>query len=299
MPREAAVTSPHDTGASDQALAAALAAWASAPAAATSAQVHAALLDARLLVPVVAALVPADEGAPASAGLAALDFAGLAGPTRGVPAEVTEMSLPTILGRDGRMGLPAFSSLQALTRWRAEARPVPVAGADVCRAALTEGCSALVVDVAGPVSFVVEGQALQDLAAGYVPVVAAGEATLAAHTVAGGLPVVAPARPPDPEALEGICAAVRGEPLIAEAFLLAPAEGPQHSGLTVALVLNDEMESSEVVVMVRRVAAALARTPFVEGGLDLAVLTPEQRRQARALGPPAYDSTAAVVGPGH
>jgi len=272
------MTSPPDTGAPDPALTAALAAWAATPTTEATAQVHTALLDARLLVPVVAALLP-------------VDGAGAAAPANDGAAQ---MSLPTILGRDGRVALPAFSSVDALAQWRAEARPVPIAGADVFRAVLAEGCSALLVDVTGPVTFVVEGQVLHDLAAGYVPVLAGGEETLAARTVAGGLPVVAPAVLPAPEALAGICAALEGEPLIAEAYLLAPAEGPQHSGVTVALVLDDEIDSSEVVVMVRRVAAALERTPLGRGGLDIAVLTPDQRRQARALGPPAYTASADV-----
>jgi len=274
------VSPPPDIGAADADLTAALQAWAADPAPTASARVHAALLDARLFVPVVAAMVPADD------------------PTTTEPGagSVSSMSLPTIFGRDGRVALPAFTSVDALAQWRADARPVPVAGSDVFRAVLSEGCSALLVDVAGPVSFVVEGRALHDLVAGYVPVTADGEETLAARTVAGGLPVVAPAVLPPPEALEGICAALRGEPLIAEAFLLAPAAGPDASGLTVGLVLDDEMDSSEVVVMVRRVAAALARRPFVAGGLDLAVLTPAQRRQAYALGPPAYVATDRVAG---
>lgn len=273
------MTAPSDVGAPHPPLTAALAAWSADPTPAAEARVHSALLDARLLVPVVAALLPGDDPEPG----------------RPAPEAAAQMSLPTILGRDGGVALPAFTSLDSLNRWRAEARPVPVSGADVCRAVLTEGCSALLLDAAGPVSFVLEGQPLADLAAGYVPVVAGDEATLAARTVAGGLPLVAPAAPPAPEAMEGIRAALGSEPLIAEAFLLAPAEGPRHGGLTVGLVLNDEMESSEVVVMVRRVAAALGRTPLAAGGLDLAVLTPEQRRQARALGPPAYAAVASAA----
>lgn len=264
------MTRSTDIGAPDADLEVALAAWAAAPVPATVARVHAALLDARLLVPVMAGLAPGEEASQSDS------------------AEFAQMSLPTILGGDGRVALPAFTSTEALARWREQARPVPVPGAEVLRAAISEGCSALLLDLAGPISFVVEGQALEDLAAGYVPVVADEEATLAARTVAGGLPLVAPAALPSPEALAAICDALTAEPLVAEAFLLAPAEGPEKPGLTVALVLDDELDSSEVVVMVRRVAAVLARGPFVTGALDIAVLTPEQRRQARLLGPPAY-----------
>lgn len=274
------MTPSPDIGAADAALAASLAQWSAEPGPATVARVHDALLDARLLVPVVA------------------------GPTGGADpvlhdsSDVAQMSLPTILGRDGRVALPAFTSLDALARWPERARPVPVAAVDVLRAVISQGCSALLLDLAGPVSFVVEGQALDDLAAGYVPVIDAEDATLAARTVAGGLPLVAPTTLPHPEALAGICEALGQEPLIAEAFLLAPAEGPDKPGLTVGLVLDEELDSSEVVVMVRRVAAMLARRPFLDGGLDIAVLTPEQRRQARVLGPPAYAVASLVAGAG-
>ncbi len=284
VPGEAQVSSPPDigappdVGAADPRLAAALSAWEADPTSETAARVHAALLEVRLLIPVVATLVPADEPSeqdqdqePAS-------------------AEDAQMSVPTIIGGDGRVALPAFTSLDALARWREEARPVPVPASEALQAVLTEGCSALLLDVGGPVSFVIEGQALEDLTAGYLPVVASDESTLATRTVAGGLPVVASAVPPDPQALEGICAALSQEWLVAEAFLLAPADGPDGSGLTVGLVLFDEIESSEVVSMVRRVARALSGAPFVAGGLDIAVLTPDQRRQARAMGPPAYSA---------
>lgn len=268
------MTRSTDLGGPDPTLADALAGWAAEPSPTTAARVHAALLEARLLVPVVAGLAPSE------------------GPSSTGDAEAAEMSLPTILGGDGRVALPAFTSIDALARWREQARPVPVPGAEVVQAVISEGCSALLLDLAGPVSFVVEGQALEDLAAGYVPVVATEEATLATRTVAGGLPLVAPAALPDPDALAGICDALSAEPLVAEAFFLAPAEGPEKPGITVALVLDDELESSEVVVMVRRLAAVLSHRPIVPGGLDIAVLTPEQRRQARVLGPPAYAAGA-------
>lgn len=271
------MTPSPDIGAADAVLAASLAEWSAEPGPATVARVHAALLDARLLVPVVAgSITGADAGQYSS-------------------SDLGSMSLPTILGRDGRVALPAFTSLDALARWPERARPVPVAAVDVLRAVISQACSALLLDLAGPVSFVVEGQALDDLAAGYVPVIEAEDATLAARTVAGGLPLVAPTMLPDPEALAGICEALGKEPLIAEAFLLAPAEGPDKPGLTVALVLDDELDSSEVVVMVRRVAAVLSRRPFLDGGLDIAVLTAEQRRQARVLGPPAYSASTQVA----
>lgn len=104
-----------------------------------------ALAASRLLVPVVAV---ADGAAEPSAGDGA-----------------AHMALPTLIGRDGRPAVPAFTCQDALHRWQAGARPVPVAIAQVCQAAGDQGC-AVVIDVAGPVPFILEGIRLQALARG-------------------------------------------------------------------------------------------------------------------------------------
>ncbi|HEY7013337.1 MAG TPA: SseB family protein [Streptosporangiaceae bacterium] len=77
----------------------------------------------------------------------------------------SEMSLPTLVGRDGRRAVPAFTCLDALSRWRPGARPVPSAADDVWRAAVADSC-AVVVDVAGPVPLAVDGARLAALASG-------------------------------------------------------------------------------------------------------------------------------------
>jgi len=69
-------------------------------------------------------------------------------------------------GRDGRMALLAFTGTEALRRWDATGRPVPVSVRDAARAARHDGADALLVDVAGPVLFVVEGEELAALADG-------------------------------------------------------------------------------------------------------------------------------------
>src|SRR5215510_6808322 len=111
--------------------------------------VLAVLAAARLLVPVVA--VPA-EAEPAGPG----------GPRR---EGSSEMALPTVIGADGRAALPAFTSAATLARWRPEARPVPVPAARVWRAGATDA-SAVVIDIAGPVPFAVDGARLAALAQG-------------------------------------------------------------------------------------------------------------------------------------
>ena len=77
----------------------------------------------------------------------------------------SEMSVPTLVGRDGRRAVPAFTCLDALSRWRPGARPVPTAADDVWRAAVADSC-AVVVDIAGPVPLAVDGARLAALASG-------------------------------------------------------------------------------------------------------------------------------------
>jgi len=112
---------PDDVGAADPVLAGALAAD-------DHEAVCAALLTARLLVPVVA-----------------MPDAGEA-----------EMAVPALIGADGRRALPVFSSYDAVRAWRADARPVPMPGERVLAGAVAEGYAAIVVDVAGPAAHVVE-----------------------------------------------------------------------------------------------------------------------------------------------
>ena len=109
------------------------------------------LQASRLLVPVVAVLGEVEH-----------DDRGLA------HDKTSDMATVLLRGRDGRSALLAFTGLAALQRWRADARPVPVTVGDAARAAVQEGADAVVVDLAGPVLFAVEGDALRALADGFV-----------------------------------------------------------------------------------------------------------------------------------
>ena len=111
----------------------------------------AALCRARLLVPVVALPGEVEPGAD--------------GLVRDKTADVAAVLMQ---GRDGRRALLAFTSLDTMRAWNEEARPVPVSTADAARAATGEGAAALLIDVAGPVRFVVETADLAELAAGHV-----------------------------------------------------------------------------------------------------------------------------------
>ncbi len=59
----------------------------------------------------------------------------------------TDMATVTLTAPDGSRALPVFTSLASLAGWDAGARPVPVRAAAAAQAAISEGCSVLLVDV--------------------------------------------------------------------------------------------------------------------------------------------------------
>lgn len=135
-----------DTGEADPAVSALLAAYVAGEAAE-----HAVLLAvaaSRLLVPVVA--MPAEGNADRT-------------------EKETEMALATLIGNDGRRAVIAFTGIDAVKRWRADARPVPVPGPSIWPSVAAEQAEAVVIDVAGPVPLVIEGARLQALANGAPP----------------------------------------------------------------------------------------------------------------------------------
>jgi hypothetical protein len=140
-----------DAGTANPALAQALASYAASPGDPDRhLEVLHALRTARVLVPVVAVLGDAAEGDD--------------GLTR---EKTSDMATVLLTGRDGRQALLAFTGLESLAAWRPDARPVPVSAADAARSTVQEGAAALVVDVAGPTSYAVEGAMLDALARGW------------------------------------------------------------------------------------------------------------------------------------
>jgi SseB protein N-terminal domain len=114
--------SPEDVGAADPWLVAALNNG-------DVAQIRSELLRARVLVPIVAT---------------------------GEESTGAEMAVPRLIGNDGRHALPVFTSYDSLRAWRTDPRPVPMPGEQAIAAAMAEGYDAVVVDIAGPVTHVVE-----------------------------------------------------------------------------------------------------------------------------------------------
>ncbi|WP_028658601.1 SseB family protein [Nocardioides insulae] len=139
---------PGDAGERDPRLGEALAAHGRGEA--SYAAVLAAFAGTRVMVPVVAIL-----------GEVETDAQGLA------HDKSSDMAAVLITSNSGRRGLLAFTDTAAMQAWDPEARPVPVTVEHAALAAIQEGAAALVVDLAGPVRFVVEGADLEALARGW------------------------------------------------------------------------------------------------------------------------------------
>lgn len=77
----------------------------------------------------------------------------------------SHMAVVSMVNAEGERGLLAFTGMDALQRWQADARPVPVSGVQAAQAALDDGATALVIDVQGPVRMVLPMDALAELAA--------------------------------------------------------------------------------------------------------------------------------------
>ncbi|MEO3783461.1 SseB family protein [Actinocorallia sp. B10E7] len=215
---------PDDDGSADAALTAALTAYA-----AGQGGEHAvldALSRSRVLVPIVAVLTSEET-------------------VEGMRREKeSEMALPTLVGADGRRGVLGFTSLQTLQLWRPDARPVPVWAPDACKTALEEGAEALVLDVAGPIPFAVDGVRL--------------------HLLAEGRPVPPPHQ--DPEVLAAIEAAFGLEAGVT-GVKVGPGEGAE---LAVRFSVDPGVDEEAAVRRVGDRLADVLRGRIV-GGVELAV----------------------------
>ena len=113
--------------------------------------------DVRVFVPVVALLddTPAEPGG------------GSGQRAEGGTAKEADMAAVMMTGADGRQALLAFSSVATMRVWNTDARPVPVWGRQAARAALDEGASAVLVDLASPTFTLIETADVEHLAAGH------------------------------------------------------------------------------------------------------------------------------------
>jgi hypothetical protein len=105
--------------------------------------------SARLLIPLVAE--KGDEGIGA----------------HGLTVDKTqELSLVTVAAPDGRRVLPVFTSVDAMSRWDAAARPVPADGTRTALAAADDETDLIVVDPGSETEFVLRRPAVWAIAQG-------------------------------------------------------------------------------------------------------------------------------------
>ncbi|MFF7989422.1 SseB family protein [Kitasatospora xanthocidica] len=220
-----------DDGTADPALAEALARWSEDRAAEPA--VLAALIPTRLMVPIVAILgeVEVDEHGHKH-------------------DKSSDMAVPVLEAPDGRRALPAFTSLESLARWRADARPAPTAAPQAAMVAYSERADTLLVDPAGPVPFQLSGARLRALAE--------------------NRPFLPPAR--DPEVREAVRALLAAEPQVVTGLLGASGS----ADAVLAVVFDPALDQPGLQAAAQRVGRAVAADPLLrvrlDRGLELAVL---------------------------
>ena len=191
---------------------------------------------------VIARADPADE----RAWMAAVAHARFLVPVLAVPGEVDEvdgrlvektsdMAMVTLTAPDGQRALPVFTGTAALEEWDPTARPIPVQAARAAQAAITEQCDVIVVDVAGPDSFVLRPSMVWALAQGrdWVP----------GHE--------------DPFVAESVARALAAEDLVLDHDLLA-GEPAGQGVLGIRLHLPTGLRSEDVQELATRVGERLA-----------------------------------------
>lgn len=185
---------------------------------------------------------------------------------------------------DGRTALPVFSSVAAMTAWRADARPVPTEIARAALSAVDEGWELLVLDPGGPVTVLIPRPAVWALAqqTDWAPAVTGTgtgsavapevrDAVRAAITavVAVGAPAPAVAAPEQPRrwwrrGTPAAAAPTTEHPAIRD-LTVVPGDRAE---LSVDLHLVPGLDRSTVDAVLRAVGAALAGSETVTRRVD-------------------------------
>ena len=179
-----------DDGSTPAAYVEALAAFHALPQdSADHAAAHSSVIDAvrtsRFLIPLVAEA--GDEGVNAD----------------GLRVDKTqELAIVRVQGPDGQTVLPIFASVDAMSAWRADARPVPADGLRAAASALLDNCDWVVIDATSNTEFVLRRPTLRAIAAqqswtpphadpdvaANVGIAVSGDARITAFTLATGDP---------------------------------------------------------------------------------------------------------------
>lgn len=173
-----------------------------------------ALRDSRFLVPLLA-----------EAGDVGVNSAGL------VVDKTQELAIVTVEGPGGQKVLPVFTSVDAMQRWKPEARPVPVDARRAALAAAADGAQWIVVDPASATELVLRRPVLEAIATGqpWVPTYI------------------------DAELQQMFTASIENDPLVKEIRLAAgdPDSRGLSEDLVVQVVLPPGLEQKEVEQVVR------------------------------------------------
>jgi len=187
--------------------------------------------SARLLIPLVAELGEAGEGAH--------------GQTVDKSADLSIVSVQT---PDGQVGLPVFSSVAAMQLWNAQARPVPIEATRVALAAASENNTRIVLDPGSATEFVIRRPAIE--------------------AIARQVPWEHPVRNANLKAL--VAGAINREPLV-ENFAIqdgdpeARLRGPE---VQVFLKLVADVAPEQVQEIVQRLGAAWGASAEIAAGVD-------------------------------
>ena len=78
--------------------------------------------------------------------------------------ENVEMMQALFSSNDGKIAMPVFTSLDELTKWNKEARPIPLVAHDFAQQTIDQELDALILDISSDHRFVIQGYMLSCLA---------------------------------------------------------------------------------------------------------------------------------------
>ena len=197
----------------------------------TSENVIEALKTARLLLPLVASLGEAGEGAN-----------GL------VVDKSADLSIVSVASPDGQVALPVFTSVQTMLAWDSKARPVPIEAARVALAAASEKNGRIILDAGSPTEFAIRQTAFRAIAEGGV--------------------WLHPAR--NPEVKSAFAKIIDGEPAIENFAIQDGDAGAKLAGpeVLVYLKLAPRLDQSQLNSIAQRLSAAWAESSIIAQCVD-------------------------------
>ena len=190
-----------------------------------------AVRGARLLIPMMASLGEAGEGAHGQ-----------------TVDKSADLAIVTVEGPDGRPAMPAFTSMAAMNAWNKDARPIPIGARKICLAAAAEQTTRVVLDPGSDTNFVLRR-----------PIIAA---------IAQDLEWVSPVT--DPRIGEIITNSVDGEDAVVQVGLAAADPGflLANEELLVQIVLVPGLEREVLQATVQRITDRWEQHEYFVNAVD-------------------------------